>query len=83
MAMITRLTPPTQYHATYRGIAVTARLLAGGYTITVAGYQGSRLVAFNDPELVLGGQMSIQPTDERPLWQVVCDHDGSQNNGRF
>ena len=83
MATITRLTPPTQYHATYRGIPVTARLLAGGYSITVAGYAGARLVAFTDTDLVLGGRIDIQPTDTRPIWQQVCDHDGAHNNGRF
>ena len=83
MATITRMTPPTQYHATYRGIPVTARLLAGGYSITVAGYAGARLVAFGDPQLVLAGRLDVQPTDTRPLWQQVCDHDGAQNNGRF
>ena len=83
MATITRLTTPTQYHATYRGIPVTARLLAGGYSITVAGYPGARLVTGNDPDLVLGGRLDVQPTDTRPLWQQICDHDGRQNNGRF
>ena len=83
MATITHLTTPTQYHATYRGIPVTARLLPGGYSITVAGYAGARLVAFGDPELVLAGRLDVQPTDTRPLWQSVCDHDGAQNNARF
>lgn len=83
MAIMTRLTTPTQYHATYRGIPVTARLLAGGYSITVAGYTGARLVAGNDPDLVLSGRLDVQPTDTRPLWQQVCDHHGRQNNGRF
>ena len=82
MATITRMTPPTQYHATYRGIPVTARLLAGCYSITAAGYAGARLVAFADPELVLGGRLDVQPTDTRPMWQQVCDHNGAQNNGR-
>lgn len=77
------LPTPLCYHATYRGIAVTARLLAGGYSITVAGYAGSRLVAGNDPDLVVVGRLDVQPTDTRPLWQQVCDHDGAQNNGRF
>ena len=83
MTTITRLTPPTQYHATYRGICCTARLLAGGYGITVPGYTGARLVAFSDAALVLGGRLDVQPTDTRPLWEQVCDHDGAQNNGRF
>mgnify|MGYP001610611164 FL=1 len=83
MATITRITTPTQYYATYRGIPVTARLLAGGYSITGAGYAGTRLVAFSDPELVLAGRLDVQPTDTRPLWQSVCDHDGSKNNGRY
>ena len=83
MATITQLTTPLRYHATYRGIAVTARLLAGGYSITVAGYAGARLVAFGDPELVLAGRLDVQPADTRPLWQSVCDHDGAQNNARF
>ena len=83
MATLTHLITPTQYHATYRGIAVTARLLAGGYSITVAGYAGSRLVAFTDPELVLAGRLDVQPADKRPVWQSVCDHDGAQNNGRL
>ena len=73
MATITHLTPPTQYHATYRGIPVTARLLAGGYSITVAGYAGAQLVAFGDPQLVLAGRLGMQPTDTRPLWQIVAD----------
>ena len=83
MATITHLTAPTQYHATYRGIPVTARLLAGGYSITAAGYAGARLVAFTDAELVLAGRLDVQPTDTRPVWQSVCDHDGARNNGRF
>lgn len=83
MATITRLTTPTQYHATYRGIPVTARLLAGGYSITVAGYAGARLVAFSDAALVLGGRRDVQPMDTRPLWEQVCAHSGAQNNGRF
>lgn len=83
MATITQLTPPLYYHATYRGIPVTARHLAGGYAITVTGYSGTRLVALTDPDLVLCGRLDVYPTDERPLWQQVCDHDGSQNNGRF
>ena len=83
MARITHISTPLRYHATYRGIPVTARLLAGGYSITVAGYAGARLVAFGDPGLVLAGRLGMQPTDTRPLWQSVCDHDGSQNNGRY
>ena len=83
MATITRFTTPTQYHATYRGIPVTARLLTGGYSITVAGYAGARLVALMDSDLVLARRLDIQPTDTRPVWQQVCDHDGAQNNGRY
>ena len=73
MATITHLASPLRYHATYRGIPVTARLLAGGYSITAAGYAGARLVSFNDAELVLAGRLDVQPTDTRPLWQVVAD----------
>ena len=83
MATITRLNTTLGYHAIYRGIPVTARLLAGGYSITVAGYAGARLVAFGDPDLVLAGRLDVQTTDTRPMWQQVCDHNGAQNNGRF
>lgn len=77
------LPTPLRYHATYRGIPVAARLLAGGYSITVPGYTGARLVAFTDTELALGGRLDVHPTDTRPLWEQVCDHDGRQNNGRY
>lgn len=83
MATLTRLATPLRYHATYRSIHVTARLLAGGYSVTVAGYAGARLVSFDDPDLVLAGRLDVQPKDTRPVWQIVCDHDGAQNNGRL
>ena len=67
------LPTPLCYHATYRGIAVIARLLAGGYSVTVPGYAGARLVALTDPELVLAGRLDVQPIDTRPIWQIVAD----------
>ena len=68
----------TSHHATYRGIACTARLLTGGYAISVEGYAGAKLVSYRDTELVLLGRCDLADAQRQAddaaggLAAIVC-----------
>lgn len=73
MATIHRLPTPVKHYAHLGDVEGIARLVRGGYTFTADATGERRLVAYNDPQLVLHGYVEEEPTDPRPLWQQIAD----------
>ena len=64
----------TRHYAHLGAVHGIARLVPGGYSFRPTAGGPWRLVAYNDPELILHGYVEDEPAaDPRPLWQQIAD----------